>query len=100
MTDLIKIGFLIYTGYCYFISIINNRGLDQSRLELSSHKRKVGYSNPSRDGPKSLKQVVTVPLLNARTNMLLLKMPIQTDVPCHSTCNTLKNTNCLMVISV
>ena len=76
MTGLIRIGYRTYTGYCHFISIITNRGLDHSRLERSSHKRKVGCSNPSRDGPKSLKQVVTVPLLNARTKILVLKMPI------------------------
>ena len=35
----------------------------RSRLERS---RKVGRLNPSRDRPKSLKQVVTIPFLNAQ----------------------------------
>ena len=35
-------------------------------LELSPRKRNVGCSNPSRDTPKSLKQSVTAPPLNAR----------------------------------
>ena len=38
----------------------------RSRLERSLRTRKVGRLNPSRDRPKSLKQVVTVPLLNAQ----------------------------------
>ena len=33
--------------------------------------RKVGFSNPSRDRPKLLKQVVTIPLLNARQQVLV-----------------------------
>ena len=33
-------------------------------LYRSSRKRKVGFSNASRDKPKSLKQVVTAPLSN------------------------------------
>ena len=36
----------------------------RSELERSPPKRKVGCSNPSRDRPKSLKQVVTAPLPN------------------------------------
>ena len=36
-----------------------------SQLERSPRMRKVGWSNPSRDSPKLLKQVLTVPFLNA-----------------------------------
>ena len=35
-------------------------------VERSPRMRKVGCSNPGRDRPKSLTQVVTVPLPNAR----------------------------------
>ena len=38
-------------------------------LDRDSRKRKVGCSNPSRDRPKSLKQVVTTPLPVARHYM-------------------------------
>ena len=38
----------------------------RSELEWSPRKRKVGCSNPSRDRTKSLKQIVTAPLPNAR----------------------------------
>ena len=37
-----------------------------SGLQRSPSKRKVGSSNPSRKIPKSQKQVVTAPLLNAQ----------------------------------
>ena len=38
----------------------------RSVLERSSRKQNVGFFNPRRDRPKSLKQKVTVPLTNAR----------------------------------
>ena len=38
----------------------------RSGLDRSHRMRKVGCSNPNRDRPKSLKQVVTAPLLNVR----------------------------------
>ena len=38
----------------------------RSGLERSPRKRKVGCSNPGRKRPKSLKQIVTAPLPNAR----------------------------------
>ena len=38
----------------------------RSGLERSPRKRKVGCSNPNRDRPKSLKQVMTAKLPNAR----------------------------------
>ena len=37
-----------------------------AEVERSPRKRKVGCSKPGHDKPKSLKQVVTVPLPNAR----------------------------------
>ena len=46
----------------------------RSELERSPRKRKVGCSNSNRDRPKSLKQVVTTPLTNARHKVLLLRV--------------------------
>ena len=46
-------------------------GSSDSRLERSSYMRKVWCLNPSRDKPKSLKQAVTAPLLNAQQQVCL-----------------------------
>ena len=46
--------YLVYLNYAW------------SGLERSPRKWKVGCSNPSRDRPKSLKQVEKAPLLHAR----------------------------------
>ena len=43
-------------------------------VKNSPRMRKVGCSNPSRDRPKSLKQSMTAPMLNARQQMLVLRV--------------------------
>ena len=50
----------------YTVDISNRRGSACSRLKCSPCMRKFGYWNPSRERPKSLKQVVAAPLPNAR----------------------------------
>ena len=59
----------MYAGkFAYNTLNFRNRSGGASELERSPRKRKVVRmcSNPSRDRPKSLKQVVTAPLQNAR----------------------------------
>ena len=63
-------------GVCLFVVFRPNRKFfhldgngprrSRSRIERLPRKRKVGFSNPNRDRPKLLKQVVTAPLPNAR----------------------------------
>ena len=61
--------------------------------------------NPSRDRPKSYKQVVTAPLLNARQQERVTQVlgddPYKTDVPVyHSRCGSLKNPHRSTAMSV
>ena len=75
----------------------------RSGLERWPRKRKVGCSNLSRDRPKSLKQLVTAPLPNARQKVRM--SPVlgddhkKTDAPCHIRCGTLKNPHCSTAIT-
>ena len=63
----------------------------------SPGKRKVGCSNPSCDRPKSLKQVVTDPMPNARHWVSVSR--VLGGAPCHSRWGTLKNPHCPMAMS-
>ena len=74
--DVYNMLWQVYHAFTMHDTIINLSFLTQlterdcgggaAGFERSPRKRKVGRSNPSRNKPKSLKQVVTAPLLNAR----------------------------------
>ena len=53
----------------------------RSRLECLTRLRKVECSNPSRDRPNSLKQVVTAPLLNNRQHVMIIVHVVWCPVP-------------------
>ena len=58
------------------------------------------YFNQTRFSTKSLKQVVTAPLPNARGSVTgPRRWPLWMDAPCQSRCSTLKNSHCSMTIS-
>ena len=68
----------------YWLLLYNDSNIGQTR-----------GSNPGRDGPKSLKQVVTVPLPNTRQQVWVSRV-LGDDrykglAPCHTRCSTLKN---------
>ena len=64
-----------------------------------THLRRKCYNSRCRDRPKSLK---VLHCLSSATDVNVTgprRWPLQTDVPCHSRCGTLKNPHCSMAIS-
>ena len=71
----------------------------RSRLERSPSKRKAGCSNSSRDRPKSLKPVLTVPLANRWAISVSVMERRRWLLHADSRCGKLKNPHCSMAIS-
>ena len=71
-------------------------------LERSPRKRKVGCSNPSRDRPKSIKQVVTDLSLNARQQVRVSRVLADDHykrMPNVTLQNPLKNPHCSIAMN-
>ena len=76
----------------------------RSGRTFASHAGDLG-SIFGRDVSNSLKQVMTVPLPNARqqvwvSRIVILRGPLKRVGPCHSRCSTLKNPHCSKFFSV
>ena len=70
---------LIFISYWFWLActIPGRVGGAVGYLERSSRMHKVGFSNSSRDKPKSMKQVVIAPLPNARQQIWMSRLLVK-----------------------